>query len=70
MYKRYLARLAMLLTAAFLIKKWRDGRGRMRYSSRRHGFGPKWLMRMQMNMDLGRTMFRVMGNRLMRRMAR
>jgi hypothetical protein len=25
---------------------------------------------MQMNMDLGRTMFRVMGNRLMRRMAR
>lgn len=70
MYKRYLARLAMLLTAVFLIKKWRDGRGRMRFSPLRRGFRPNWLTRMQMNMDLGRTMFRVMGNRLMRRMAR
>ncbi|MEW9032549.1 MAG: hypothetical protein AB2404_07460 [Planifilum fimeticola] len=70
MYKRYFARLAMLLTAAFLIKKWRDSRGRMRFSPMRRGFGRHWLSRMQMNMDLGRTMFRVMGNRLMRRMAR
>ena len=70
MYKRYLARLAMLLAAAFLIKKWRDGRGRMRFSSRRHGIAPKWFMRMQMNKEFGRMMFRVMGNRLMRRMAR
>lgn len=70
MYKRYLARLAMLLTAAFLIKKWRDGRGGMRSSFLRQRFGSNWLSRMRMNMDLGRTMFRVMGNRLMRRMAR
>ena len=69
MYKRYLARLAMLLTAVFLIKKWRDGRGGCA-SPLRRGFRPNWLTRMQMNMDLGRTMFRVMGNRLMRRMAR
>lgn len=70
MYRRYLTRLAMLLTAAFLIKKWRDGRGRMRFSLLRRRFGSNWLARMQMKMDFGRTMFRVMGNRLMRRMAR
>ncbi|MGI6127344.1 MAG: hypothetical protein ACOYEF_10270 [Planifilum sp.] len=70
MYKRYIARLAMLLTAAFLIKKWRDGRGGMHFSPLRRRAGSNWFSKMRMNMDFGRTMFQVMGNRLMRRMAR
>lgn len=70
MYKRYLTRLALLLTTAFLIKKWRDSRGGRGFFLLQRRIGPNWLMRMQMNMQLMRTMFRVMGNRMMRRMAR
>lgn len=68
MYKRNVARWAMVLTAVFLIMKWLDDRGRMMrfFPMRRSG----WLARMQMNTDFGRTIFRVMGNRLMRRMVR